>query len=81
MPTIQEMATTDPVLLASANWQFFVDAMGYGRAKDYNPYYPAFVSDLLPPAQLSALSGDMTAQEALEDAQGKAEEEIDRNRE
>lgn len=77
MPTIEAMAY-DPVLAASPNWSFFVDALSYGRAKEYNPYYPAFTSDLLPPATLAALSGEQTAQEALDDAQAKAEEEIQR---
>jgi multiple sugar transport system substrate-binding protein len=79
MPTIESMAN-DPVLGASPNWSFFVDAMSYGRAKDYNPFYPAFTGDLLPNATLAALSGEMTAQEALDDAQAKAEEEIERSR-
>jgi multiple sugar transport system substrate-binding protein len=80
MPTIQEMATTDPVLQASPNWALFVEAMGYGRAATYNPYYPAMMSDLIPNAQTAAMSGDMTPQEALDDAQAKAEEEVNRNR-
>jgi multiple sugar transport system substrate-binding protein len=77
MPTIQSMAF-DPVIAASPNWEFFVDAMSYGRAKEYNPYYPAFTSDTLPLAVEAALSGQQTAQEALDEAQGKAEEEIER---
>jgi len=79
MPTIQSMAT-DPVLAASPNWPFFVEAMDYGRAKEYNPFYPAFTGDLLPPATLAALSGEQTAQEALDAAQQAAEEEIERVR-
>jgi len=81
VPTIQEMATTDPVLQASPNWPLFVEAMDYGRAKDYNPFYPAFTADLIPGVTLAALSGEQTPEEALADAQGSAEEEIERNRE
>lgn len=77
MPTVEALAY-DPVLAASPHWSFFVDAMSYGRAKEYNPYYPAFTGDLLPPATLAALSGQQTAQEALDEAQKKAEEEISR---
>ncbi|HEY7033398.1 MAG TPA: ABC transporter substrate-binding protein [Thermomicrobiales bacterium] len=80
MPTIEEMAKTDPVLQASPNWPLFVEAMGYGRAKEYNPYYPAFTSDLIPPATLAALSGDQTPQQALDDAQQKAVAEVNKNK-
>ncbi len=80
MPTIQDVATGDAVLQASPNWPLFVEAMGYGRAKTYNPYYPAFTQDLIPPATLAALTGEQTPQEALDDAQSKAEEEVNRNR-
>jgi multiple sugar transport system substrate-binding protein len=80
MPTIEEMAKTDPVLQASPNWPLFVEAMGYGRAAVYNPYYPAMMSDLIPNATEAALSGDKTPQEALDEAQKKAEEEVSRNR-
>lgn len=80
MPTIQEVATTDAVLLASPNWPLFVEAMAYGRAATYNPYYPAMLPDLLPTATTAALDGSQTPQEALDEAQGKAEEEVERSR-
>lgn len=80
IPTIQAMATEDPVLQASPNWQFYVDAMSYGRAATYNPFYPAMTSDLLPLAQTAALSGEQTPQEALDEAQAAAEEEVERSR-
>lgn len=79
MPTVQSMVY-DPVLAASPNWNFFVDAMSYGRAKEYNPFYPSFTSDTLPLATEAVLSGQQSAQEALDEAQGKAEEEIERVR-
>lgn len=77
MPTVEALAY-DPVLAVSPNWEFFLDAMSYGRPKEYNPYYPNFTGDLLPPAQLAVLSGQQSAQDALADAQSKAEEEINR---
>jgi ABC-type glycerol-3-phosphate transport system substrate-binding protein len=80
IPTIQAMATEDAVLQASPNWQFYVDAMSYGRAATYNPFYPAMLSDLLPLAQTAALDGSQTPQEALDAAQAAAEEEVNRNR-
>jgi ABC-type glycerol-3-phosphate transport system substrate-binding protein len=67
-------------LATSPNWPFFVDAMSYGRAKEYNPFYPSFTGDLLPPATLAVLSGEQTAQDALDAAQQAAEEEIERVR-
>jgi multiple sugar transport system substrate-binding protein len=80
MPTIEDMAKNDPVLQASPNWSLFVEAMGYGRAAVYDPYYPAMMNDLIPNATTAALSGDQTPQEALDDAQKKAEDEVNRNR-
>ena len=79
MPTIEAMAY-DPVLAVSPNWPFFLDAMSYGRAKEYNPYYPAFTSDTLPLATEAALSGQQSPQDAMDEAQGNAEEEIERAR-
>lgn len=77
MPTVEALAY-DPVLATSPNWNFFLEAMSYGRAKEYNPYYPAFTGDLVPQATEAAMSGDKTPQEALDEAQKKAEEEIAR---
>ncbi|HWV25332.1 MAG TPA: ABC transporter substrate-binding protein [Thermomicrobiales bacterium] len=79
MPTVQALAY-DPVLAVSPNWEFFLQAMAYGRPKEYNPYYPNFTGDLLPNAELAVLSGDASAEDALNDAQQKAQKEIDRVR-
>jgi multiple sugar transport system substrate-binding protein len=77
MPTVQALAY-DPVLMTSINWEFFLDAMSYGRQKEYNPYYPSFTSDTLPLATEAALAGQQSPQEAMDEAQAKAEEEIER---
>jgi multiple sugar transport system substrate-binding protein len=77
MPTVEALAL-DPVLATSINWEFFIDAMAYGRQKEYNPNYPAFTSDTLPLATEAALSGQQSSQDAMDEAQGKAEEEIER---
>jgi multiple sugar transport system substrate-binding protein len=78
IPTIEKLAKEDPTLNGDPNWQFFVKAMDYGRAGDFNPYYPRW-SDLLGPARDAVLDGKMTSQQALDEAQQKAEAEARRN--
>ncbi len=79
IPTIMEVAKTDPTLNADPNWRFFMEAMSYGRPAVFNPYYPNMLSEL-DPATNDVLAGRKTAQEALDAAQKKAEAEIARNR-
>jgi multiple sugar transport system substrate-binding protein len=79
MPTVEKMAKTDPVLQAQPNWNFFVKAMGYGRPGVYNPLYPDMMS-LVGPATDAVLLGQKTPQQALDDAQKKAEQEIARRK-
>lgn len=79
MPTIEKVAKSDPNLNADPNWRFFVDAMAYGRPAVFNPYYPKML-ELLGPARDAVLQGKMTAQQALDDAQKKAEAEIAKNK-
>lgn len=80
MPTIEEMAKSDPILQAQPNWSYFVKAMSYGRAAVYNPYYPAMMSDLIPLATDDVVTGKKSPEQALADAQKKAEDEIKRNK-
>lgn len=79
MPTVQKIAKTDPVLQQSPNWTFFVEAMSYGRPGVYNPNYPSML-EVLGPATDAVLAGQKTAQQALDEAQKKAEQEIARNK-
>ncbi|MGH2532587.1 MAG: ABC transporter substrate-binding protein [Thermomicrobiales bacterium] len=80
MPTIQDMAVNDAVLNAAPNWGLFVEAMDYGRAAIYNPFYPSMLSDLLNPTTLEVLGGQREPQQALDDAQSAAEQEVERGR-
>jgi multiple sugar transport system substrate-binding protein len=80
MPTVESVAKNDPVLNAQPNWPFFVKAMDYGRAGVYNPYYPTMMGDLLGPAVDDVLVRNKTPQEALDNAQQKAKQEVDKNK-
>lgn len=79
MPTVEEIARTDPTLNADPRWSFFIEAMSYGRPGIFNPYYPNML-EVLGPAVDAVLAGSMTPQEALDDAQRRAEQEIARVR-
>ena len=79
VPTVQDLARNDSVLNADPRWAFIIEAMAYGRPGVFNRYYTNML-EVLGPAVDAALSGTMTAQEALDDAQRKAEEEIARAR-
>jgi multiple sugar transport system substrate-binding protein len=79
VPTVQELARNDAVLNADPRWSFFIEAMDYGRPGVFNPFYPNML-EVLGPAVDAVLSGAMTPQEALGDAQRRAEEEIARAR-
>lgn len=79
MPTVEELAKTDPQLQAQPNWEFFVDSMSYGRPAVYNPFDPDMMS-VVNPAVDAVLLGRQTPQQALDDAQRKAEREIERKR-
>ena len=79
IPTVQQIAKSDPVLNADPNWHFFVEAMSYGRPGAFNPEYPNML-EVLGPAMDAVLRGVQTPQEALDEAQKKAEAEIARRR-
>lgn len=79
MPTVEAIARSDPNLTADPNWKLFVDAMAYGRPAVYNPYYPTML-DVVDAAQSAVFSGKATAQQALDEAQRKAEAEVAKNR-
>ncbi len=79
MPTIEKLARTDPELKAQPNWEFFVDAMSYGRPAVYNPAYPSML-EVLGPAVDAVMLGRQTPEQALNEAQRKAEAEIRRQR-
>lgn len=76
IPTVMSIAK-DPSLMGDPNWKFFVEAMSYGRPGVFNPCYPSW-SEVLGPAQDAVFNGKMTAQQALDQAQQKAEEEVKR---
>lgn len=80
MPTVEQIAKTDPALNADPNWKFFVQAMGYGRPGVYNPYYPTMMGDLVSPAFDDMNAHNKTPQQELDDAQKNAEQEIARNK-
>ena len=54
-----------------------VEAMAYSRPGIFNPFYPNML-EVLGPSVDAVLSGSMTPQEAMDDAQHRAEEEITR---
>ena len=79
VPTVEQLAKTDPVLKTQPNWNFFVNAMEYGRPAVYNPLYPDMMS-VVGPAVDEVLLGRQTPQQALDAAQKKAEQEIARKK-
>lgn len=79
MPTIEKVAREDPVLNADPHWKFFVEAMAYGRPAFTHPYYPSML-EVLGPALDAVWAGKMTPQQALDEAQKKAEAEIAKNK-
>lgn len=79
MPTVQDMARSDPTLRAEPHWAFFVKAMDYGRPGVFHPDYPELL-EVLGPALDAVLTGKQTAKQALDAAQRQALETIDRNR-
>jgi len=80
MPTVEKMAKTDPSLNADPNWKFFVSAMDYGRPGVFNPNYPTMMSDVVTPAFDDVTGKNKSPQQALDDAQKKAEQEIAKNK-
>ncbi len=80
MPTIERLAKSDPALNAVPNWKFFVEAMAYGRPSVYNPNFPTMMNDVVTPAFDEVTGKNKSPQQALDDAQKKAEQEIARNK-
>jgi len=79
IPTIEKVAREDPVLNAEPKWRFFIEAMAYGRPGFTHPCYPSML-EVLGPALDAVWAGTMTPQEALDEAQKKAEAEIAKNK-
>jgi multiple sugar transport system substrate-binding protein len=77
IPTLEKLAREDPTLNGDPNWKVFVEAMSYGRPTDFNERYPRWM-DVLLPARDAVLNGQMSPQEALDEAQAKAEAEAAR---
>lgn len=74
MPANQA-AANDPVLLADPRWQFFVDAMSYSTGGNYLEGYPNWGQELGNRYE-QVWTGELSPEEALEQAQQAVEAEI-----
>jgi len=54
--------------------------MDYGRPGVFNPNYPTMMSDVVSPAFDDVTGKNKSPQQALDDAQKKAEQEIAKNK-
>lgn len=72
-----QIAAQDPILLADPNWQFFVNAMEYSSGGTYLPAYPNWKQELDQRYE-QVWTGQLSAQEALDQAQQAVEAEIGR---
>jgi len=74
-----QAAAKDPVLLADPRWQFFVDAMSYTTGGTYLTEYPNYFEQINQ-RQEQVWRGEMTAQQALDEAQKAIEAEVAKNK-
>jgi maltose-binding protein MalE len=54
--------------------------MSYGRPAEVHPNFPSWFNDAVAPERDAALNGEKTPQQALDDAQQKAEAQAAQNR-
>ena len=80
IPTLEKLAKEDPQLNGDPNWKTFVEAMSYGRPAEVHPNFPSWFNDAVAPERDAALNGEKTPQQALDDAQQKAEAQAAQNR-
>jgi multiple sugar transport system substrate-binding protein len=74
-----QQAARDPELMADPNWQFFVDAMGYTTGGNYLKEYPNW-GEQLSQRYEKVWRGELTAEQALNEAQQAIEAEVQKNR-